>query len=327
MKRHLDQRLRLNALRVLDALATNGSLLKASAALGISQPALTKCLRDLEDMLGTRLFERHARGVEATEAGLVMIESGRRILAELKRTEEDLNHLAHGGIAAIGALPLAEAGLLPDLILKVRAQRPQFKLRLEAGRTETLLPLLAAGQIDMVIGRLHPPELPDGFVREELWADPLAIVARADHPLFDSTVLEVHVLAKYELALPRTQPQIQNEIDAVVARLGLDIDPAVRTSSYSFLREILFVTDAFTILPPLLMLGDIRRGAMKVRALPIETPRRPAGVILAPKRKLNAAASAFLDCLREHIDELVELGLAPLTEAPRENARGNRAGS
>ena len=317
MKRYLDQRLRLNALRVLDAVELHGSLLKASAALGISQPALTKCLRDLEEMLGARLFERHARGVATTEAGIVMVESARRILAELKRTEEDMDHLLHGGVAAIGALPVAETGLLPELILKVRERRPQFKFRLQAGRSEQLLPLLAAGQIDMVIGRLHAPQRSDAFTREELWSDPLALVARSDHPLFELPSCDPEDLAQFELALPSTQPQVQSQIAAVVERLGLRPEPAIRTSSYSFLREMLLETDVITIIPPLLMLGELKRGTMNIRSLPIEVPNEPAGVILAHNRKLNGAATAFLECVRAHVGDIVRECLAPLGRAPR----------
>jgi LysR family pca operon transcriptional activator len=77
-RRYLDQRLRLPLLRAVDALATHGSMLKASAALGLSQPALTKSLHELEDLLQLRIFHRHPRGVYPTAAGVVLVRSARR---------------------------------------------------------------------------------------------------------------------------------------------------------------------------------------------------------------------------------------------------------
>ena len=112
-KRYLDQRLRLNLLRCVDAIDTHGSLLKASAALGLSQPPLTKNLQELEEALQVRLFERLPRGVRATEAGSVFARSARRILAELRRLDEELDLLSApgGGTVALGALPVAAAGV------------------------------------------------------------------------------------------------------------------------------------------------------------------------------------------------------------------------
>ncbi|MCZ8150521.1 MAG: LysR family transcriptional regulator, partial [Roseomonas sp.] len=89
-RRYLDQRLKLPLLRVADALDAHGSLLKASSALGVGQPALTRSLQELEEIVGARMFERHARGVRPTEAGVVVIRLARRVLAELRRADEEL---------------------------------------------------------------------------------------------------------------------------------------------------------------------------------------------------------------------------------------------
>src|SRR5215213_5560381 len=91
--RHLDQRLKLHLLRALDAIDAQRSLLKASTALGVSQPALTKSLQEIEDIVGVRLFDRHARGVQPTEAGAVLVQSARRILAEMRRIDEELDRV------------------------------------------------------------------------------------------------------------------------------------------------------------------------------------------------------------------------------------------
>src|SRR3712207_2852640 len=103
-RRYLDQRLRLSALRAVDAVEAHRSLLKASQMLGITQPALTKALQELEDILQIRLFDRHSRGVRPTQAGLLFVQTARRILAEMRRLNEELDHLssASGGTVALG---------------------------------------------------------------------------------------------------------------------------------------------------------------------------------------------------------------------------------
>jgi LysR family transcriptional regulator, pca operon transcriptional activator len=319
MKRYLDQKLRLQLLRVVDALEVHGSLLKASAALGVSQPALTKSLKDIEELVGTRLFERHARGVRPTESGMVLVRSGRRILAELKRTEEDLDHLANpfGGIAAIGALPVAASGLVPLVLTKLRKQNPDFKVRVEEGRTEELLPLLAAGQIDLIVGRFYEPPMPDNFQRDQLWIDPMAFVARMGHPLLEVDALTPERMRGYDLVLPVAPQRVASEIEGLLAPLGLDQASTIWSTSYEFTREILLLTDAITIVPPMVMLSDINRGMLGTRALPIQTPTRPAGMITARGRKLNGAALAFIECLQQNISEIVDTGLANIPRKGR----------
>lgn len=314
MRRYLDQKLKLHLLRVIDALDAHGSLLKASTALGVSQPALTRSLKDLEELVGTRLFERHSRGVRPTEAGVVLLRSGRRILAELRRTEEDLDLFSDsfGGVAAIGALPTAAAGLAPAVLLKLKIETPAFRVRLEEGRTEDLLPLLAAGQLDLIIGRFYEVSPSDIFLRQELWSDPMAIVARADHPLFDSEHLDLAKLGAFELVLPVAPVRVAAEIEAILDTLGLESSSAMLSTSYNFTREILLSSNAFTIVPPMVLLGDLNRGTLAMRAIPFEYPLRPAGVITVRDRNLNGAATAFIACLKDNIKSIVASGLATI---------------
>src|SRR3954465_9405089 len=96
-RRYLSHRLRLHLLRAADAIESQGSLVKASAVLGITQPAITKSLQELEELLRLRLFDRHPRGMRPTEAGTVFVSAARRVLSELNRLDEELDRLAVPG--------------------------------------------------------------------------------------------------------------------------------------------------------------------------------------------------------------------------------------
>ncbi|MBV8458385.1 MAG: LysR family transcriptional regulator [Acetobacteraceae bacterium] len=148
MGRYLDQRLRLHLLRAAEAIETQRSLLRASAALGVTQPALTKSLQELEEILQLKLFERHPRGVSPTAARTVFVRSARRVRAELHRLDDELDRLAdpESGTVVVGALPVAAAGILPGVLTRLKASHPKIRIRLQQGRMEDLLPLLAAGE-------------------------------------------------------------------------------------------------------------------------------------------------------------------------------------
>lgn len=329
-RRYLDQRLRLNLLRCVDAIDTHRSLLKASASLGLSQPALTKSLQELEEVLQLRLFDRLPRGVRPTEAGIVFVRSARRILAELRRLDEevDLLSIPEGGTVALGALPVAAAGVLSAALTSLKAMYPEVRIRLQQGRTEDLLPLLTSGDIDLVVGRLYQPPVPDGFGREALWTEPLSILGRSGHPLFSSERVAIDDLRRYDLVLPTVTRRVGVEIENLLAALGLEPASALRSSSYGFIREMLHGTDSVSVMPRLMMVGDLMRGTLRVVPLPIPTPDRPAGLILPRTRSLPPAGQAFVSCLRGYVAELGRRGITShITRSNTEARNGNKIGA
>ena len=309
-RRHLDQRLKLQHLRCIEAIAAQGSLLKASAALGLTQPALSKSLREAEAIVGKALFERHSRGARLTDAGLAFRDSARRVVAELRRLDDALDDLPGGGALALGVLPVAASGVLPGVLTRLRAAQPGLRVRLEQGRTEELLPLLAAGEIDLVVGHLYDPAAPDAFAREKLWTEPMSILARAGHPLFAGRQADAEALRPYDFVLPTITQRVGQEIERILADLGLEASTAFRSSSYGFIREMLLGGDCVAIMPKLMMVGDLLRGALKLAPLPIEAPERPAGLIRRRAAPLSPAAELFVETLRSYVGELAARGLA-----------------
>jgi LysR family pca operon transcriptional activator len=173
-----------------------------------------------------------------------------------------------------------------------------------------LLPLLASGEIDFVVGRLYAPPLPDGFEREALWMEPISILARSDHPLFAVKLKSADELRRYDLVLPTVTQRVGQEIEMLLSALGLTPATSLRSSSYGFIREMLHGTDLISIMPRLMMAGDLLRGTLRIVPLPIAAPDRPAGLILPRGRPMSAAGLAFIGCLRAYIVELADRGLA-----------------
>ncbi|UFN46867.1 LysR family transcriptional regulator [Roseomonas sp. OT10] len=314
-RRYLDQRLKLSLLRVAEALNAHGSLLRASAALGVGQPALTRSLRELEEIVGTPLFERHARGVRPTQAGMAIIRLARRVRAELHRAEEELDTIGGEGTVAVGVLPVSAVGVLPGVLLRLKATHPAIRLRLEQGRTEELLPLLAEREIDLVVGRLYPTATPDGFVREALWEEPISLLARAEHPLLRREApLSVADLAPFEFVLPTMSQRVGQEIEHFLTLLGRLPEASLRSSSYGLLREMLLATDCIAVMPRLMMVGDLLRGTLRVLPLQPPAPPRPAGLVLPAGGAPSPAAAAFIACLHETIAEITARGFADMPE-------------
>jgi LysR family pca operon transcriptional activator len=222
VRRYLQQRLKFRHLRVIDAIVTHESILQAAKALGLSQPALTKSLQEVEEIVGARLFDRHARGADPTAFGLTVAASARRLLAEIGRLEDELDALegGDGGPVVVGALPVAAAGVLPGALARLKIARPDIEVRVIQGRTEELISQLTLREIDLVIGRLYEMPQDDGLVRTPFYSEPISVLARHDHPIFASGDPTPAALADYSLVLPTVSQRVGQEIDVLLAEMG-----------------------------------------------------------------------------------------------------------
>lgn len=304
--RLLDQRVKLHHLRAVEAIAAQGSLLRASALLGISQPALTRTLRELEQIVGETVFDRDSRGARLTAQGHVVLRTAQRMMAELRRLSDELDEQAgpEGGRVSVGALPVAATGVLPGTLIRLKAAHPRLQVSVQQGRSEELLPLLSAGTIDLIVGRLYVPAVPDGHRREVLWDEPISIVARAGHPVFALPRITLQDLQGYELVLPTVSQRVGQEIEFVMGVLGLRPSASLRSSSYGFIREMLHATELISVMPQMMMGGDLLRGTLRVVPLPVAAPTRPAGLILPADRRLPPAGRLFIEALRAHVADM-----------------------
>lgn len=316
MSHYLEQRIKIRHLRVIDALDRHKSLLKASRTLNVTQPALTRALQEIEDIVGAEIFERHARGVRPNVVGEVLVETARAVLGQLRRAQDSLEGLAQNNASTItvGALPVAASGLLPAVLSGLYRSGPELHVRLLHGRTDELLPRLASGEIDLVIGRLYPQLQGDGFFRRIMYADPIALIARADHAIFAKARPRAEHINRYRLILPTLSQHVERDVTAVIEALGISPRESLRASSTSFVRELLLSTDSIAIMPGMLVAGDIGRG--ELRALPLQgaAQARPGGIILKSEAVAHQPGTAKL--LRELAMQLARMAEKGVVSMP-----------
>ncbi len=306
MKRYLDQKIKIRQLRAVAAIASHGSLLSAAQALSMTQPALTKTLRELEDTLGVRIFERHARGVFPNDHGRLVAEAAHQILNALSDLEEGFDRLEGrlAGSVVVGALPTAAAGVMPEVVRRLRASDPGISIRVIEDRTDELITLLILGEVDLVVGRLYPAgvDQDERLVRTPLYDEPMSLVVGAQHPLASAETITVEDLAGYDLSTPISSFRIHADTVAFLSAYGLSAEEGVTTTSLTLLRELLLTSTMIAVMPHLMLGGDVVRGAMKVLRLSPgrRSPPRPAGIIyradrplLPPARRLAAAIDDY----------------------------------
>ncbi len=203
-------RIRLRHLRILLSLAQTRNLSHSAAILHTTQPGLSKWLKDLESEVGLTLFERHARGLSPTAHGEVLIEHARRINAQLDRAAADMQVLQEGGAGrvVIGASGAAATEAAPRAILAIAREMPDIRVDLVEGTMDRLLTLLARGDVDIVLGRTADAIPDDSSVCSEVvYVDPVDLVARPGHPLFDLDRVQWQDVEQYRwIVWPKGSP-------------------------------------------------------------------------------------------------------------------------
>ncbi len=299
----LKQRLRMRQLRVAVAVADQGSVLKASRTLGLTQPATTRSLLDLEEYLGVRIFDRLPRGVALTRYGEAVVARARRVLAEVDRIGEDLILIETGMLEAIvvGVLPSAATGLMPQVLTRFNAAHPGTTVQIVEGRMHELLALLGSNKIDLIVGRLYEPVIPDSFIRDPLYDEPLALLARYGHPIFNGGRVASDSLKTLPFILPTLDQRLGQDVEMAIRGNQLALDaPVLRVSSMSMIRELLMTSDRVSILSSLTMVGDLVRGGLRVVPYPIRTEPRPGGIVRRP-----SGPARSVDTLRQIIVDYV----------------------
>ena len=242
----------LRHLRYFIAVAEERSFRRAAERLGIRQPPLSLQIRHLEREMGTPLFHRHARGVELTDAGKLLLEEARGILDRIGRAKSDV---ARRGRGESGKLNIGSSGgtyyhpLIPAIIREYGMRYPDVELVPEDSNTALLLARLRAGAIDLAFVR--PPLERDGLVTVPLVDEGTAMVLPSGHPLAGGASAPLSAFARetfilypralnpgnhdmiiaacrragFEPILGQPAPQILSSIPMVAAGLGVSIVP------------------------------------------------------------------------------------------------------
>jgi len=258
----VDERIKYRHLQCFLAVAQHGSLQKAADVLAVTQPAVSKTLKELEDLLAVRLFERGRRGAMPTREGEAFLRHAGASVSALREAVASVAQTRREGhaVVAIGVLPTVAPWLLPQLLLRQDAGKADAhtSLRIHTGANPELLARLRQRELDLVIGRFAEPAHMLGLNFEHLYADPLVLAVRPGHPLLAQGDAKADVLARlqdFTLVLPTQGTAIRQTADGFFLSRGLAF-PArtIETLSVSVARGYTLQSDAVWVSP----LGAVR---------------------------------------------------------------------
>lgn len=212
----MDHLPKISQLQALRQVARSGSIRSAAKALGLSQPGVSRALRELEHTLGTQLLLRGKDGITLTQAGIAFNLRAEWMLEEMRRAANEVDEINFQGLGrlTVGFSSLIALTVFPEVMTAFKQALPQSLLTIREAQLFSLLPGVRSGEIDLAIGTVDPMDVPEDVVIEPLFTAPFCIVARQGHPLAGEP--DVMALRQGKWLMPESQMgyyrQLQNEL-------------------------------------------------------------------------------------------------------------------
>ncbi|HEY9620955.1 MAG TPA: LysR family transcriptional regulator [Crinalium sp.] len=291
----------LDQLRILKAIAAEGSFKRAADSLYVSQPAVSLQVQNLERQLDVPLFDRGGRRAQLTEAGHLLLSYGDRILTlceETCRAIEDLQNL-QGGTLIIGASQTTGTYLLPRMIGLFRQQYPDVAVQLHVHSTRRTAWSVANGQIDLaIIGGEIPPELQDSLEIIPYAEDELALILPVFHPLARVGIVQKDDLYKLQFITLDSQSTIRKVIDHVLTRSGIEtrrLKVEMELNSIEAIKNAVQAGLGAAFVSISAIEKELQMGVLHRARIEDVVVNRMLSVIVNPNRYRSKAASAFME--------------------------------
>ena len=303
----LKARLKTRQLLLLIALDDHRNIHRAAEELHMTQPAASKQVKDLEEMLDVRLFDRLPRGMEPTMYGETMIRHARMALTSLALAHDDIVALKAGlaGQVEVGVIMTPAMSLLPRAIANVKKVAPMLRIEAHMEASNVLLDRLQRGTLDFMIGRILEKENSSGLVYEELTEEPACAVVRVGHPLLGASKLGLEDIYDKAWILPPHGSILRHRFDMMFRRAGLDVPVnVVDTTALLLITALLQQTDSLHVMP--VDVAQYYASLNVISILPIELPCKmdAFGIIRQKDHLLSPGAELLLKAVRAAAGEL-----------------------
>ena len=282
------------------AVAENRSFVAAAAQLHISQPALTRVIRRVEDVLGVRLFERTTRTVRLTEAGREFTAVARRISTDLRLTVQSMRDLAEQkrGQVVISAIMSVANGILPEAIAAYRRDNPGIEIHVRDGIHGSVMDDVKSGAADFAISYLR--DIPEGLIPMSLGPGSFDLVAHRSSEICTPgrTAVAFDELRDIPLVSMPTDSQTRRTLDATAALRGFALSHAVVVSQIPTVLSCVRAGVGVALVPSTALAADL--GADLVR-LSVHQPLMSVdiGIVRLSERGLSPAANGLLNVVQK----------------------------
>ena len=307
-------RLKTRQLLLLVALDDEGNIHRASQVLNMTQPAASKLLKDLEDVLEVPLFDRLPRGMRPTWYGETMIRHARVALASLNQAHEELTALKAGrfGQVSVGAITSPGLTLLPSAVAMVKREQPTLRVGLEIENSPVLIERLQQGKLDLVVARLFAEQDKTNLRYEPLIEEPVCAIARPGHPLVDVQGLALRDVVGAGWIVPPAGSVLRHRFDLMFQEVGLAPPTnVIESSALLFITRMLQQSDMLAVIAADVAHYYAAHGLAAIVPLDMPCHMDAFGIITRTDRLPSPAAKVMLTALKATSQALYGCTLEP----------------
>ena len=290
--------IKLRHLAAFAEVARQRQLASAAQTLSITQPGMSKTIRELETHLGVSLFQRGPRGVRLTPAGRTLLRYTAPALRSIDEGIEAVRSNTPEAVVRLGALSNVEGGLLPSTLMALHRHSPQLRVEVDTGTSAALLTRLRLGELDLVVGRMSEAEEIRDLAFEHLYHEPMIAVVRAGHPVTGQTGMTPTALTYYPWVIPPPRTTLREQLERYWVEQSIDPPHALETLSLPLSSAYVLGTDAVWITPADTARDYVQSHQMVVVAAPIEIRGGSVGFAINSSQPMSPAARQLCDCLR-----------------------------
>lgn len=295
----MDRRIKFRHIQCFVEIAREKSMKAASEKLFLTQPAISKTLKELEDIVGAVLMLRNRSGVSLTKQGEVFLHFAQMSLASL---QQGLDGVEQAGALSkeritVGSLPSVAARLMPSVVAEFCQLAPNAVLQIVDGPHGYLMDRLRTGELDLVLGRLGGAETMQGISFTQLYLEKIAFVVRAGHPILENPTLSE--IANWQVIFPPIDAAIRSQVERFLIANGIgELPQRIETVSGAFGRVYTRHSDAVWIISGGVVANELADGLL-VR-LPFETSmtQGPVGLMSRPESTETAVRQKFQIAVR-----------------------------
>lgn len=277
--------------------AENKSVSRAAEELLITQPAVSKQMKALEDELGERLFDRIGKKVFLTKAGEVLYSHSERILRSVDDARKAVQALSQdcSGELIIGTSDHISLHRLPDVLKAYVSAYPKVDLKLRCHRSETVLEMVGQNLVDL--GVITLPKVTGSLVSKVIWEDPMSLVFPKKHPLESLRNIKLKDIVTYGMILPQRGTTTRSSIDAAFSRKALAPNVTMEVAYIETIKGLVKAGLGISILPDKAVEQDIKAGVLVKSGIQDATFSRNLGVVYLKDKFLSRPAVEFLKLL------------------------------
>jgi LysR family pca operon transcriptional activator len=300
----LDSRIKFRHLQTFIEVARQKSIGRAADVLSITQPAVTRTIRELEDYLGVDLFEREGRGIRITRFGNVFLRHAGESIAAVRRGVDSIAEARNssGPPLRIGALPTASAAFLPEAVAEFIKSGTGSLVTIVTGENRWLLDALRLGDLDLVVGRLAAPGRMAGLSFDPLYTEEVGFVVRTGHPLLSRRNFSLSELANYTVLMPSQGSVIRPFVDRFLLTNGIaELTDVIETVSDSFGRAYLETHDAIWIISKGVVSREIEASRMALLDVDTSETRGAVGFTTRADAVPNLSLQIMITTIRDHV--------------------------